>query len=120
MKRSTRELVLEAIDVLQIFEAGQPVPAENYAKVKGKVLGLLAALRGARVFDVFVSPVDEDSQDIPDYAFDGLAIALANEAATCFGLEKDLNPNRPGGAWQHLKVSIHVGADDPAPPGEYF
>lgn len=120
MKRSTRELVLKALGELQLFEVGQQVPSENYATVKDCVSGLLGALRGSRVLDLFVNPADEDSQDIPDYAFDGLAIALANAAASDFGLPKDLNPSRPGGAWQHLKDTIHVGAEDPAPQGTYY
>lgn len=120
MNRSTRELVLEALDILRVLEPGQPVPDEDYARTKGKVSGLLGALRGSRVLDLFVDPVDEDSLDIPDYMFNGLAVALANEASTSFGQQKDLDPNLGGGAWQQLKDALADSDYDAVLRVEYF
>ena len=119
MPKSTRELVLEAIDRLQIFEAGQEVPAENYAKVKGKVFPLLAWLKAERVLDIFVNPQDEDSQDVPDHVFIPLAMALANEAAPAFGLPHSSMPSRDG-TWDPLHRAVAEGPQYFRQTAEYY
>jgi hypothetical protein len=119
MAKSARELVNEAIDRLMLYGVGQSVPADNYEKVKAKLWPLLAELKSARILELFVNPIDEDSQDIPDAIFIPLAIALANEAAPSFGMQAVSDPDRVG-LWQRLKTAVHAGPRQYRTHAEYY
>jgi hypothetical protein len=119
MPKSARELVNEAAARLLLTKVGQSLEADDYDVIKGKLWPLLAELKSARVLDIFINPIDEDSQDIPDHVFSGLAVALANEAASSFGLPSEDNPDRAG-IWQRLKIAVHDGPHEYTAVAEYF
>jgi hypothetical protein len=120
MPRSTRELVNETIGILSIADPGQSVSQADYEVIKAKLPPLLAELKAVRVATIYVDPIDEDSADIPDHVFIPLAIALANEASSDFGLKRDLAPDAAGGTWHRLKVAVHDGPHGYTRIAEYF
>jgi hypothetical protein len=119
MPYSTRELINEAIGRLTLTEVGQSVSAADYETIKRKLWSLLAELKAARIVDLFVNPIDEDSTDIPDELFNGLAIALANEAAPDFGITPVVDPDR-NGLWQRIKKAASRGPSFFTQEAKYF
>lgn len=105
MPYSTRELVIKVLSDLKATPVGEAPADEDYAFVKDRLWPLLGELKAARVLDVFVSPIDEDSPDIPDHVFNGLAIALADQAASLVGGVPSPDPNGAG-VWRRLRTAV--------------
>lgn len=74
------ELIARILKVLNVWQAGQDLPPEDYAVVDEDLNKALAAMAKADVYQV------DDADNVPDEAFTEIANYLANEFAPIFGI----------------------------------
>lgn len=78
--RTSSDLILEALSVLGIIAAGQPVDPEDFAWVNEKLDSIRRKLAAAEIVNV------PDINNIPGAWFSDLADIVAGECASKFGL----------------------------------
>lgn len=88
MSRSARELYDRALELLTVLGAGQTASADDWEAMRRACRPLLAELRSIDALNLWLTPNDEEAQDISEAVFDPLAALLANEAAPAFGIPR--------------------------------
>ncbi|MBS1725029.1 MAG: hypothetical protein JSS66_18980 [Armatimonadetes bacterium] len=94
--KSVRDLYNRALELLGVAAAGQTPEAEDWAVMRSALPPLLDELCSLDVIAITINGDDEETLNIPDAAFNGLAILLANEAGPAFGIPAASGDAREG------------------------